>query len=363
VGLAVNDERLALRVGAGLLALVALAAVLVVLFDGFQWRSRATVYVYFARTGNLKEGADFQVASRIVGEVSSIQLVSDRVAADPSHPLHPDGGVVCEVKIDERYLDMTTDNGEVFVSAKGVIGTGYLELGAPAGDVAPGEPLRDGARIRGVDPPEMDRVLMRSYQNLLVSRVFLAEVAPEGKRLMRELRALLETLGKVEPHPGALGELADAASALGDDIDRVLAKWDQTGVDLADVEDLMTKSRATLASVRRAVAELDGDLTALQADLDRLRASLPDDMQGKVERAIAMSRDSLAKLERIQATVQAMLAMVERGEGNIGGLTNDPEFADYAKKIGKALKRTPWKIFGTDRGPDPRSGPRKRPPF
>ncbi|HUH03926.1 MAG TPA: MlaD family protein [Kofleriaceae bacterium] len=353
MGLAVNDERLTLRVGTGVLLLIGAATAFVLLFDGCSLRSKVDVEVYFGHMGSLEEGADVQVAGRVIGRITAVRLIPERLAADPSHPLHPTGGVVCDVAIERRYLDMTMKNGEAFVSSKGMLGQGFLELGPPPGGAAPGEPLEDGDALRGVDPPQVDRVMMRSYQNLLASKLFLAAVAPEGKRLMAEIDALGENLRAIGaatgPEPGAIAALGDSIARLTDRVDIVRDKWEQTGVELADVRALADQARQTLDLTDAAVTELRARADALQADLDRVRAAVPPGLQQRFEQAVTKTRTSLAKLEKIQHTLRDMQAMMERGEGNIGGLTRDPEFSDFAKQIGKALKRTPWKIFGTER--------------
>lgn len=349
MGLAVNDEQLTLRVGAGVLLLIGVATAFVFLFDGCSLRSRADVDVYFAHMGSLQEGADVQVAGRVIGQIKAVRLIPARLAADPGHPLHPTGGVVCDVAIERRYLDMTMKNGEAFVSSKGLLGQGFLELGPPAGGADPGERLEDGDSLRGVDPPQVDRVMMRSYQNLLASQMFLAAVAPEGRRLMKEIDALGENLRAIQPEPGAISALGDSIGKLTERVDTVRTKWEQTGVELADVRALADQARQTMELTDAAVAELRTRADALQADLERVRVAVPPGLQQRFEKAVAKTRTSLDKLEKIQRTVRDMMAMIERGEGNIGGLTRDPEFSDFAKQIGKALKRTPWKIFATER--------------
>lgn len=353
MGLAVNDERLTLRVGTGVLILIGVAAAFVFLFDDCSLRSRAHVEVHFEHLGGLEGGADVQVAGRVIGTIEGVRLVPARLAADPSHPLHPTGGVICDVAIERRYLDLTMKNGEAFVSSKGLLGQGFLELGPPPGDAPPGEHLDDGDVLRGVDPPQMDRVMMRSYQNLLASKLFLAAVAPEGKRLMAEIDELGENLRLLDEEtgvePGAISRLGDSIGALTDRVDAVRTKWDDTELELADLQALAAQARRTMDLTDAAVTELRARADALQADLDRVRAAVPAGLRQRFESAVDKTRASLARLEHIQRTVREMQAMIERGEGNIGGLTRDPEFADFAKQIGKALKRTPWKVFGTER--------------
>ncbi len=343
----VSDEKRQLRVGAVLLAVVAVAVVGVVLLDGVHLRSGFHVKVYFQHTGALEEGADVQVAGQVIGTVQSIALVTAKDASDPSHPLYPTGGVACNVRIERRFRYLTRKRGALFVSSKGIIGTAFLEQGPPDDGGDPGPPLDDGDAMRGVDPPRMDRVMMRSYQNLLISRAFLADVAPEAKRLGRALSALADTLDTVEQQPGDFAAMAQAMRELSAQLDAVQGKWDQADIRLEDLQALADKARRTMDRTNKAMDDIRAKLDELDADTVRLRAALPRAAPARFRLAIAKTRKALAKIDHIRATVDEMAAMVTRGEGNIGGLTHDPEFSDYAKKIGKILKRTPWRVLGT----------------
>ena len=95
-------------------------------------------------------------------------------------------------------------------------------------------------------------------------------------------------------------------------------------------------------------------LAALSTDLDRVRGQIEvaaPDLSRKLRAAIAATDSALAKIEAVQAKVDGLLAMIDRGEGTIGKIANDPEFPEDAKDLGKLMKRAPWKIIG--RPPDP----------
>ena len=343
----VSDERRQLRVGAALLVLVAVAVVGVVLLDGVHLRSGFHVNVYFQHAGALEEGADVQVAGRVIGTVQSIALVTAKEASDPSHPLYPTGGVACNVRIERRFRYLTRQRGALFVSSKGIIGTAFLEQGPPDDGGDPGPPLDDGDAIRGVDPPRMDRVMMRSYQNLLISRAFLSDVAPEAHRLGRALNELADTLETVEQRPGDFAAMAQSTRDLSTQLEAVQGKWDRADLHLEDVQALAAKARQTIDRTKKAMADIRAKLDELDADTVRLRAALPRAAPARFRLAIDKTRKALAKIDHISAMLDQLSAMVARGEGNIGGLTHDPEFSDYAKKIGKILKRTPWRVLGT----------------
>ncbi len=189
--------------------------------------------------------------------------------------------------------------------------------------------------------------MMRSYQNLLISRAFLSEVAPEAHRLGHALNELADTLETVEQKPGDFAAMAQSMRELSAQLEAVQGKWDQADLRLDDVQALAAKATQTMDRTKKAMDDIRARLDELDADTVRLRAALPRAAPARFRLAIDKTRQALAKLDHIRATVDEMAAMVRRGEGNIGGLTHDPEFSDYAKKIGKILKRTPWRVLGT----------------
>lgn len=349
MALAVQNERLAQIVGAATLFLLGVGVALAMLLDGCHLSGGAEVTVYFHHTGSLREGADVQIAGTVIGEVRTIRLIARDGISDPDHPLHGTGGVAVIARLDPDYLDWTAINNVVFVNSKGLIGAGFLEFGAPEDGEAPGRHMRDGDQVRGVDPPQMDRVMLRSYQNLLASKAFIDDVAPEARKLVAELNKLSDTLDIVEPHPGAYAELFDGWSQLADRVASVRAKWEAGNIRLEDIQRVADRADRTLANSEQSLASIREQLDLLNADVDQLKKRIPEDMPRRFAVALAKARFSMTKLEHIMATLREMNEMIARGEGNIGGLTNDPEFSDYAKKIGKVLKRAPWKIFGTDR--------------
>ncbi len=354
MGLKVNDDRLAARVGGAVIALVIVAATLVLGAKGLHLRAQLHFQVYFEEPGALTAGSDVQVAGKVIGEVESIRLVSRRQAAAPDHPLHPDGGIVADVRIEKRYAYMAPRHADYFVNVKGIFGERYLEIGAPMGrdgykNVGPAgleQHIAEGDRIRGIDPPSMDRVLLRSYSNLVTSRIFLKQVEPHWRRLVRELNDLSQTLDEIEPEPGAYGRLGDSLGALTDRVEESRARWAVEEISLEDLGDLSDRAGRTLDSIERTVDDLEQRLDLVTANIDRLRAAAPKDFLARFDRAAKQARGALDKLRDIETKARELAAIVERGEGTIGGLLHDPEFSDDAKQIGKIIKRQPWRVIG-----------------
>jgi len=354
MGLKVNDDRLATRVGAAVIAAVIVAAALTLGAEGLYWRAQIHFHVYFAEPGALKAGADLQAAGKVIGEVESIRLVPASQATSPDHPLYPGGGIVADVRVEKRYDYMAARRADYFVNSKGIFGERYLEIGAPMRrdgwkDIGPeglGESVRDGDEIRGIDPPSMDRVLLRSYSNLVTSRMFLRAVEPHWRRLVKELNDLTDTVDEIEPEPGAYGRLGDSFGTLFDRADDVRAKWEAGDVDLDDLRALSARARSTFDDLDRTLDDLERRLDVVTANIDRVRAAVPEDFAARFRTAADRTRNSLDKLRRISATAREIAAIVDSGEGNLGGLLHDPEFADNAKEIGKIIKRRPWTVVG-----------------
>ena len=76
-----------------------------------------------------------------------------------------------------------------------------------------------------------------------------------------------------------------------------------------------------------------------------MQNKLPEDLGAKYRLAILNARSSLKTLEGTVANLEDLAQRVAAGHGTVGALMNDPEFSDDAKKLGRYLKRHPWKLI------------------
>ena len=352
MGLRTDDDQLTRRVGAIVLFFVGVAVVLVLGLDKIHLRSGFAIELYFSHPGGLKEGADAQVAGRVVGEITNVGLITRRRSqSEPEHLLEGEEGVQITVRIEKRYADMVPKNGEFFITSKGLLGERFLEIGAPRVPggrelAAPERHVRAGDRIRGVDPAQIDRVIRRSYANLVFTQVFLDRVRPEGRRLRSAVKSLVATLEEIEPAPGAYAELGDSLSRLRTQFGTVGDKWQEGDIDADMLRGLLARGRALSVQGRRERDELTSRVDALLAKIEEVDAAIPADLRQRFVAAVDSVDGSMGKLDRIASDAREIMAMVDRGEGNIGGLLNDAEFSDNAKEIGKILKRQPWRTIG-----------------
>ena len=336
------ERSVARRVGAAAMVVLAGAIAFVVfLLDRVEWGSHVRIAVYFHQTGGLREGAPFVVGGAAVGRIEAIAL-SPRGAPGP---LHGDEGVMATVAIDAAAAREISRGGDIFVASRGPLSDRYLEL---AGAPEPGKRFREGDELLGVDPPSMDRVVQRMWDNLTTASRFFAEVRPEVDALRAQVAALADTLGAIVPDVPGVATLAIDAAGLRDEARRT---WDMGLGGSAGVD----RIAALIAHAQAEAGRLRGQLDAIGRRADVVQAALAtakgrlgpggDRIADQLGRAIERAEAAIAKIDPLLAQVAAVNDRLARGEGSIGKLMHDPEFPEDAKELGKILKRQPWKVI------------------
>ena len=329
----IGDERQWRRVGAVTLGVLALAVVFaVVIAPRIEWRETIRVRVAMGNSGGLREGAPLVVAGRAIGVIESIGF--------------REGGVEVVVAIEAAAAAGVPGGGEVFVASRGPFSARYLEL-APAPD-PDGAPLRDGDVLVGRDPPSLDRVLQRTWENLSIAREFGAAVTPEASLLAARLTELAATLDTLAPSATSSLELKLELLALLAEAQQLYADGLGGADGIARLGAVLARGGRTVALFRRVLAELGVAADALRGNLAAARAQLAERGPAAVaqlERALAQVDAVIAGLDPLLAQVEALRDRLARGEGSLGRLMTDPEFPEDAKELGKIMKRQPWKIL------------------
>jgi hypothetical protein len=354
MSLAAQDERLTRRVGAlTLVLLVAGIAFAIFIAPRIEWGRHIRVRVYFHHTGGLREGAAVVVAGRSVGRIESV----GRSPHGAPGPLGGDQGVVVTAAISASVASRLPRDGDYFIASRGALAERYLEIGPPlarpaaagAAATAPAERmLADGDELRGQDPPTLDRVIERTWNNLNTARDFARAIGPDFDVLRQRLAQLGEPLDSLAADiTGAGGLLADVAALRAEA--RTLREVGLGGDrGIAQLEAVLAGGRALVERGRGALDALDPAATAASASALALRDRLAQRGPSVLERftaAIARARAAMAQIDPLLAKVAALRAQLERGEGSLGRLMRDPEFPEDAKEIGKILKRQPWRVI------------------
>jgi len=319
----------------------------VVVYDRIEWRRHTRIRVYFHHAGALHEGAAFVVAGHTVGEIESIAL-SPR---DAPGPLHGDAGVVVTVAIQAREAKRLDRAGEVFVASRGVLAEGYLELG-PAPVAKAGTMLHEGDQLVGADPPSIDRVLQRTWDNLNGFAAFKAEVKPELDALLQQLAELAAHLDPASPTAVAHADMIAPmfAELTGLRVQITLLRERGLGGDagLAHLGAVIAATEAFAGTARTQLHQLGTRAETLRANVARLRGRLDskgNDLVAGVELAIDKVKEDIAKVDPLLAQIAAVQTSLQRGEGSLLKIMRDPEFPEDTKELGKIIKRQPWKII------------------
>lgn len=350
------DPRLTLRVGAGMLVVLVIAIVyLLFLRDRLFLGASVNVRVYFHHVGALQEGSEVIVAGRTVGRVDSIRLVQ-REAIGDDHPLAGTGGVEAIARIYDGSRHMVPENGDYFVSSRGIFSERYLEVGPPLDGAEPGTPAFDGMKVIATDPPTMDRVWQNAWDNLQTAKVFMAEVGPEARALFVMVDELGATIDELEPGPGEYDRMRAS-------IDRAITEARTTylalevgGARPGEINALLDRARAALDQIGKTTRLLRVRISEIDDDFSRMRGRIDAASPGlelKIRLALRAVDGALARFEALQVKVADLMGVIERGEGTIGRIANDPEFPEDAKELGKILKRTPLRVVGHPQDEEP----------
>lgn len=343
MSLLAQDETLTRRVGAAVLALLAAAIVFVVfIYDHLEFGERVRIGVYFHDTGGLREGAPLVVGGREIGVVESIAL-SPRGARSP---LGGDEGIVVTVAIPVEAAARVTRGGDVFMASRGPFSARYLEIGAAPAD---GPSLaEDRAPLLGRDPPSIDRVMQRTWENLTIAREFGEAVSPELAALRARLAELGATLDQLAPNVAGVAGLGVEVSALLAEARRLRevtlggdAGVARIGAVAEQARVLLARTRGVLDVIGARARELSARVASVRGRLDARGAELVRTVEVAIERA----RVAIDKLDPLLAKVAEIDRRLARGEGSLGRLMTDPEFPEDAKALGKILKRQPWRVI------------------
>ncbi len=317
------------KVGALILASLALLVGFVLLLGDFRCSDNAVLYMDVPTSGNLKTGAPVKVSGVTVGQVARVDLWGGQ--RDPEHGGRP-VQVRVTLKVRGDVPGMLHEDARFFITTLGALGEKYVE-------VDPGSPdravLASGAVVEGVGPMRLELLGQDA-----------GTIARELSALLRENREEVRTTIRTGREL-----MASAAAILAENRD--------------DLRATLSAARETLqnlARVSRALAEAAGD----GADLKRIVASARA-VAEKVETAVAPALDRIpGVLDRVGQTldeaagllaegrpkVMATLDHVEHlarsardGKGSLGALLSDREMYDDLVELLKDIKRNPWKLF------------------
>jgi phospholipid/cholesterol/gamma-HCH transport system substrate-binding protein len=342
----VLDERLQRRVGAIALILLVAAVVLFLRFEGEHLRPGIVIHVELERLGAMVEGGPVVLAGREIGQVDRIRLLPRRDAAPYAQdPTAERARIVLDVWIDRRWAAHVRERSELFQNQPSILSSAYLEVGPPRDGGDAGPPLKHGAVIRGVDPPRLDHIAQRSYENLKQVIELVRNGLPESRLLGHELDQLSQNLDALAA-PGEVEAMTEAHRRLWREGVAAIAFVDQTGVTGADLDRVGGRTDAILARESARFAELRVKIDRLSALLEEVAPRLDPARYAKFSEVLGRAEAIALAGEALLGRSQELALMLERGEGTIGAFMKDTELFDELKAMTKILKERPWETVG-----------------
>jgi len=339
-GLMASTRSIEVKVGLLILVAAVLLAGFILVMGGINFQPTYDVIVGFDNPGGLQGGAPVKIAGVKVGKVSGIEFYGGK--PDPNGK--PGALVRARVAIEKRYQQDVHDNATFYITTQGVLGEQFLAVDPGSADRPV---LQDGAVVRGLDPPRLDRLIAESYDLLHTTVDALRQHRPQIRAAFEGLSRTLNGTGTFFEHnQDRLDRIAGNVEKVTEEgaktlekarekyvdnpaIDRILVHIEHiTATTARDVPVLLAEGRDTLSSTKRIVNAVAGDkqIAEIQAMLADLRAST------KHVRAAA-------------ADAQAVAAHVRGGRGSVGALVMDEQLFDDLQELARDLKHNPWKFF------------------
>ena len=313
--LTIHDDRLTRRVGAAVLVAAALTVVFVVGVLDRMEEDGVILRIRFGEVVGLSGGSPVRLAGREIGEVRSVAMT-------------PPPGAIATVRIDPDWAARVPINSEFFVDAKSPLAPRYVAIGPPPDAAPPGRALVDGDRVVGIDPPHLDRVLQRTWDNLTEVSVFIAAIRPAAKRIEDASARIATTVRGLEPRPGASARLDREVAVVIEQVEDVLAELRAGRLDPDGVRRLAARVEALVARVEATVADLRGQIVALRAALDRTADRFGPGVTARVERTLEAADTALASAQRLATEVRGVMTDATTGGGAVAAFAKDLELVD-----------------------------------
>ena len=297
-----RDRRLSLTVGAFALASLVLLAVAILSLSSQEglWTPRYRLIGYYDNVGGLISGAAVRVAGTRVGRVESVGFAA-----------RPDGAPAVRVvlQIDRDVQERIREDSVAAVATVGLLGDQMVEISM---GTEAARPLADGAEIRTLSPFDL---------NMMVGR---------GSKVLESISSLARNLDAV------VGEFREGLG------ERHVA---DTFDSLAEIVREVREGEGLLHDViyepyeGDAVRNLEGSLASLDAILREIEQG------GGILHSLIYEDPSEQHLvrEALEAggRLNSILGKIDRGEGTLGLLLNDPTLYEEVKiLVGGANRST-----------------------
>ena len=289
-----RDRRLSVVVGGFVLVALGLLAVAVLSLSSQRgiFTPRYRLVAYYANVGGLVSGAEVRLAGTRVGRVESVGLAK-----------RPDGQPAVRVvlQLDRAVAERVRGDSEAAIATAGLLGDQIVEISMGT-DAA--EPLAEGAEIRTLSPFDLSVMIAR------------------GSEALDSVRSLAKNLDAV---------VGDFRQSMGE------RQITQTFGALSEIVEEVRHGKGTLHSLiyepykGSAVQNLEASLTSLASILAEVEHG-----HGVLHALVyekPSEQDVVLQILEAGAKLNTILGRIERGDGTLGLLLNDPTLYEELKLL------------------------------
>jgi phospholipid/cholesterol/gamma-HCH transport system substrate-binding protein len=287
-----RERRLSLVVGAFfLLALMGFAVIVLSLSTRTGvWKEHYELVARFGDVQGLIASAPVRLAGMRVGQVK-------RVSFDISNPDRP--GLLVSMQINESVRERIRSDSIASIGAAGLLGDRVVDVSLGTSN---GEPLEPGSEIPSVDPLDI-------YVTIDKGARALDNVAT----LASNLNDLVEAFDR----DGGGKRLAESVGAVGDLIGDV-----RTGDGLLHTLIYESYEGSAVGNLEGSLASMNGILDEVATGNGLMHSLIYDD---KTEQEVVVEALEAG------ARLNSILAKIDRGEGTLGLILNDPTLYEELK--------------------------------
>ncbi len=307
---------------------------------------------YFASANGLEEGSAVMLAGVKVGQVKSVAIEGDKIAA---HLLLDEGAVIRADSV-------------ASITMGGLLGSKFVDitLGSLSAD-----PLPPDSIVKSIEVPDVNSLLRKleaavgNIQDLTGSfagsKDFFTSLREAGPKLNQTLASLQDITDKIRKGEGTVGKLVNDESlykqaqeialslrTASEKLAKILGENEahirETMASVKDVAPQLKEAAASLTNIAKKIEKGEGTIGKLVND-----PSLYDDLKqamGNIQTLVAkvekgegtlgkfMSDDTFYKDARdAVANLKSVASKIDEGQGTIGKLVNDPTLFDELKKV------------------------------
>jgi phospholipid/cholesterol/gamma-HCH transport system substrate-binding protein len=335
-----EERSIEIKVGVLILLSLGILGAFILVMGGLNFQKTYALYVDFDNPGGLQTGALVRIAGVKVGKVDELAFKGGAVDRETGRRTL----VRAKLDIESRVQASIHEDADFYVTTQGVLGEQFLSIDPGSWDKPA---LKEGAIVKGIDPPRIDLFLAKAYELLDTTvtgiknnRELISDIAVSTASLLKNLNVIVtdnrERIGRIMQNVDDLTVEA-----------KVLAK--DTRTNLVDNPKLLH----TIDNIDRLSTDIQKDSGPLlkdareaAANLNRASATLgTPEQQAKLQKAINDIAELAGRANTTAADAQAIVAHIKKGEGTVGALVMDEEIYDDLQELARDLKHNPWKFL------------------